>query len=129
MTIRAFQDPKVIADIKAAYEYGTMSIEDIAVHYGVSYSSVRRLLTSLGLTKEVSTKPKETNKHGAELLSYLSALNIDTVDKLHNSIISHQAVKAYFNNLPIHERTRWLNDSVQPKEVSYAANPFALQHS
>lgn len=109
MTHHHLRDPQVIKEITASFQYGTMTVEDLAQHYGVSVSKIRSILAEAGL---VINRSHKTQKEKA-ILEFLKIHNIESVDQLRTRLLTKTTAKAMYSDLSIEERVAWLNDSIQ----------------
>lgn len=125
MTIQLLKHPAVIRDIENAYKLKTLTVEELATYYGVSKSKIRTILAEAGLVQQASYKTKKE----AQLLEYLKLHSIDSVDQLRAKLLTSTSVKNAYNKLPLTERVKWLNDSVQPTQGQSHAVLQHLQHS
>lgn len=109
VTYHHLRDPQVIKEITASFQVGTMTIEDLAQHYGASTTKIRSILAEAGLVKYRSHK---TEKEKA-ILEFLKIHGIETVEKLRTRLLTLETAEAMYSSLPIETRIQWLSRSTE----------------
>lgn len=123
MTHHHLRNPQTIQEITASFQVGTMTIEDLALHYGVSSFSIRKILAEAGLVTLGSHKTKRE----AAMLDYLQLYGITDLDKLKARLLTAANAKAYYMQQSIQTKVGWLNDSIQEEKSLYENND-PIQH-
>lgn len=124
MTHHHLRNPQTIKEITASFEVGTMSIEDLALHYGVSSFSIRKILAEAGLVTLSSHKTKRE----AAMLDYLQMYGITDIDKLKARLLTVNNAKAFYMKQSVQTRVGWLNESIQEEKSLYENND-PVQHT
>lgn len=109
MTHHHLRDPQTVKEITSSYEVGTMSVEDLAIHYGVSTTSIRKILAEAGLVKMRTLKTKEQQA----MLDYLHLHGITSLDKLKTRLLTISSAKTFYSQQSIETRVSWLHQSIQ----------------
>lgn len=125
MTYKYLQDPTVVKEITLSFQHGTMTVEDLASHYSVSVTTIRRVLADAGLVVNRAYKTKSERA----MLEFLESFAITDLDRLKARIQTRDTVKAYFNNLPIEQRVQWLNESINKQGGNAHAANATIQQS
>ncbi|HFG6964466.1 TPA: DeoR family transcriptional regulator, partial [Acinetobacter baumannii] len=123
MTHHHLRDPQVIQEITASFRVGTMTVGDLASHFGVSKSTIRKILAEAGLAINRAHKTKEEHA----MLQHLALHGITKFDQLKDRLLTATTAKAFFMDQSINTRVQWLHESVQEDKSHENHDP--LQHS
>ncbi|EPJ6996786.1 DeoR family transcriptional regulator [Acinetobacter baumannii] len=120
MTHHHLRDPQVIQEITASYRLGTMTVGDLASHYGVSISSIRKILAEAGLATNRNLKTKEEHA----MLEFLELHRITSIDQLRDRLLTATTAKAFFMEQSITTRVQWLQESVHEDNTHENHDPL-----